>query len=151
MYPIPLEKLFSGSAHGPVGGRCSGPSSMQPWVRYDCFLNVNVEYLCVSCADYRVVVVDTLYMWIFFQPAFWMYAFYFIQKCFSVNIHKIFFIKFWQIYKVWRGWFSVLLLVILICVGKINEIVARVEEINIDIAKVIFSCRLLVFWSIPKI
>lgn len=31
---------------------------------------------------------------------------------------------------------------ILICVGKINEIVARVEEINIDIAKVIFSCRL---------
>lgn len=41
--------------------------------------------------------------------------------------------------------FIVLLLVILICVGKINEIVARVEEINIDIAKVIFSCRLLVF------
>lgn len=27
---------------------------------------------------------------------------------------------------------------------------ARVEEINIDIAKVIFSCRLLVFWNIPK-
>lgn len=32
-----------------------------------------------------------------------------------------------------------------LCWQNKYEIVARVEEINIDIAKVIFSCRLLVF------
>lgn len=39
---------------------------------------------------------------------------------------------------------------ILICVGKINEIVARVEEINIDIAKVIFSCSFISILKYPK-
>lgn len=74
---------------------CSSPSSMQPWVRYDCFLNVNAKYLRVSGADYRVMVVDTLYMWFFFSTSILNVCIFLIQKCFSVNIYKIFFIKFW--------------------------------------------------------
>lgn len=61
---------------------CSSPPSMQPWVRYDCFLNVNVKYLCVSCADYRVVVVDTLYMWIFFSTSILNVCILFYSKMF---------------------------------------------------------------------
>lgn len=72
---------------------CSSPPSMQPWVRYDCFLNVNAEYLRVSCADYRVMVVDTLYMWFFFQPAFWMYAFFKFKNVFQLIYIKYFLLK----------------------------------------------------------
>lgn len=39
---------------------------------------------------------------------------------------------------------------ILICVGKINEIVARVEEINIDIAKVFIFMSFISILKYPK-